>query len=72
MVAWLNGDDNSAPPPPDHRSSWLEVHLLYEAGNVIPSVGNLIEEKSCVNTLSFPPACENRKYAEGKMGHLHI
>jgi hypothetical protein len=39
---------------------WLSVgniHLLYEPAYVIPSVGNLMEEKSFVSKFGFP-TCE--------------
>jgi hypothetical protein len=40
-----------------------EVQLLYEPAYVIPSVGNLKEEKSCVR-FNFPMTYEHRKYTE--------
>lgn len=37
-----------------HAYRPTKVHLLYIAGCVTPLIGNLLEEKSCVNLLHFP------------------
>jgi hypothetical protein len=39
-----------------------EVRLLYELGYVMPSVGNIIDDKSCANMIEFPTAVMSQEF----------